>query len=391
MITAPIPHNETDRLKDLHRSQLLDSAHEQEFDEIVKFASQICSMPISLISLVDSNRQWFKARIGLDVDETNRDISFCSHAILQDQLFEIPDALLDERFSDNPLVLDAPSIRFYAGMPLVTESGSRLGTLCVIDSVPRNLTEQQKFGLRVLAESVIKIADLRIKNQQLFSLAENQKKIISILAHDVRSPLTSIKSVIEFRDQGLLEQDEAAEMLSMAAVQLDQTLDMVNNIVNWGQMQLKFSKIVLEDIKIAEVIDLVFASESLKAKMKGNTLINQVDFGLVSLSDRQALEFIFRNLVSNANKFTDSGTITISAEAVSDGVLIILSDTGVGISKDTIAKILASEEYASTLGTGNEKGNGLGLMLVKEFIQHLNGTLSIDSAPGKGTSFKILL
>src|ERR1700753_1371320 len=120
MISAPIPQNENARLQDLQQSGLLDSPQEEEFDEIVKFASQLCNMPISLISLVDSNRQWFKARVGLEATETNRDVSFCSHAILADQLFEVKDTLKDIRFIDNPLVSDDPSIRFYAGMPLIT-------------------------------------------------------------------------------------------------------------------------------------------------------------------------------------------------------------------------------------------------------------------------------
>src|ERR1700710_2513256 len=127
MVPAKIPENENKRLQDLYDSHLLDSPQESEFDEIVKFASALCNTPISLISLVDANRQWFKARVGLNASETNRDISFCSHAILQDQLFEVHDTLEDERFSNNPLVLEDPSIRFYAGMPLVTSSGSRLG------------------------------------------------------------------------------------------------------------------------------------------------------------------------------------------------------------------------------------------------------------------------
>src|ERR1700753_1779671 len=120
MISAPIPQNENARLQDLQQSGLLDSPQEEEFDEIVKFASDLCDMPISLISLVDANRQWFKAKIGLEDNETHRDFSFCAHAILQEDLFEVPDTLQDSRFYDNPYVLSNPEVRFYAGMPLVS-------------------------------------------------------------------------------------------------------------------------------------------------------------------------------------------------------------------------------------------------------------------------------
>ena len=122
MIAAPIPADEHLRLRKLYESDLLDTPNETEFDDIVRLASQICQMPISLISLVDANRQWFKAKVGLNVEETGRDISFCGHAISQLDIFEVPDARVDERFHDNPLVTDFPSIRFYAGVPLVTQN-----------------------------------------------------------------------------------------------------------------------------------------------------------------------------------------------------------------------------------------------------------------------------
>jgi GAF domain-containing protein len=161
MVKAPVPANEEQRLKTLRDYQILDTASEQVFDDITKLAAEVCETPISLLSFIDADRLWFKSNVGLPLKETRRDIAFCAHAIMQDDLFEVPDAQADERFADNPVVTNDPNIRFYAGMPLVTKSGYALGTLCVIDRVPHALTEEQKKKLRTLAQSVLLLLEVR--------------------------------------------------------------------------------------------------------------------------------------------------------------------------------------------------------------------------------------
>ena len=160
-----VVQDETLRIMALRRAELLDSEPEEQFDELVKLAAEICGTPISLFSLVDENRQWFKAAVGLAVPETGRDVSFCSHAIQQDDIFEITDATTDARFGDNALVTGDPHIRFYAGMPVCAPDGSKLGTLCVIDRVPRTLSESQTAALQVLGRQVT--ARLELREQQL--------------------------------------------------------------------------------------------------------------------------------------------------------------------------------------------------------------------------------
>jgi diguanylate cyclase (GGDEF)-like protein len=151
MEAAAVPVNESARVAQLRSLQVLDTLPEERFDRLTRLAKRMFDVPIALVSLVDVNRQWFKSRQGLDATETPRDISFCSHAILNDDIFEIPDARDDGRFSDNPLVTGNPGIRFYAGCPLSVGKGMRVGTLCLVDTVPRQLSCEDRALLHDLA------------------------------------------------------------------------------------------------------------------------------------------------------------------------------------------------------------------------------------------------
>ncbi|KAF4516035.1 hypothetical protein B566_EDAN000272 [Ephemera danica] len=164
---APLPETESQRLDALHRYDILDTDTESAFDELVNLAAKICQTPIALVGLIDSQRLWFKAKVGLTICETPRDMAFCAHTILQTGIFEVPDALADPRFADNPLVTGSPGIRFYAGMPLVTPEGNALGTLCVIDRNPRQLTDDQRQALTLLAQLVMRLIEQRRRLQAL--------------------------------------------------------------------------------------------------------------------------------------------------------------------------------------------------------------------------------
>lgn len=154
-------HSEQERLAALRGYGVLDSPNEPEFDAIVREAARICGVPVALISFIDENRQWFKAKVGIEASDTPRSISFCTHAIQREEGLVIEDARLDDRVSANPLVTGDPNIRFYAGVPLRTPNGARLGTLCVIDQKPRRATDQQLAELRRLADQVMVLLESR--------------------------------------------------------------------------------------------------------------------------------------------------------------------------------------------------------------------------------------
>lgn len=187
MIKPEIPENEAERLHALRTLQVLDTAHEERFDRVTRMAKRMFGVSISLVSLVDEDRQWFKSAQGLDASETPRDISFCGHAIHESGLFIIPDASQDVRFADNPLVTDAPNIRFYAGYPLKIREGLNIGTLCLIDQAPKSMDEEDQLLFKDLGAMI----EQEIKSIQLATLDEltlisNRRGFLTLVDHSLK-------------------------------------------------------------------------------------------------------------------------------------------------------------------------------------------------------------
>lgn len=391
MIAPSIPQNEHERLAELYRYELLDTAYEQEFDEIVKIASYICKTPMSTITLIDVDRQWFKAKIGLDARQTERDIAFCAHAITSDNIFEVTDAQLDERFVNNPLVIGDPSIRYYAGVPLVTEHGYRLGTLCVIDTLPRHLDEEQLQMLKMLSKQVMKLMVLRLKNKEWVRITEVKDKIMTIMAHDIRSPLASLLAFYELKADALFTEEELLIMEQSIPAQLQNTIDLLSSVVEWGKLLEEPVATTAPITSVQEVADQCLEYISLAAARKGNKLLNLVPEDCTVGLNESGLSFVLRNLVANANKFTDNGTIAISAMHQGDFVKVMVADTGLGIEPDILKKLNDNNNSTTTTGTDNEKGSGVGLKLVADYLISINGQLEFESKQDVGTTVVVVL
>jgi len=391
MVKAPIPQDDNTRLQTLHDYAILDTPEEESFDGIVGLASDLCQVPISLITLVDAGRQWFKARKGFAEQQTPRDISFCGHAMLNGEIFVVPDARKDERFHDNPLVTGGPGIRFYAGVPLISPNGARLGTLCVMDKAAHGPEFDQQEVLIALGRQVVKLLELHKKNRELERVAEMQKRIISIIAHDIRSPLSSLKSLLQLIPEHNGAHSHPGAFLDMAGNQLNATMALLDNIVDWGQLQLKENATVRRDCSLMEIVKDMESDLKIQAGMKGLQLRNKIKKDIHIQSDEHMIRFVLRNLLTNAIKFTKSGSIAIDAAITRQNVLISVEDTGIGMPPAILDQLFVGRKKITRKGTRNEAGSGLGLSLVKEFIEKMNGRITAESEPGKGTTLAFTL
>ena len=402
MISPSIPVNERERLENLRAYSILDTLPEEEYDEITFLASKICGTPISLVTLIDETRQWFKSKYGLEINETPREYAFCAHAIQdQDNILIVPDSREDIRFQDNPLVTDHPNVVFYAGVPLVTPQGFPLGTLCVIDNVPRRLEESQIEALQALANQLIKLLELRIafiqlgkSEQKLKELNATKDRLFSIIGHDLRGPIGGFKSLIQLLISGydLSNSKQLLEILKVIHKTANSTYDLLENLLEWAKSQQ--NEIVFNPEKI-NLKDLVFNILNLFSEVIFNkeiNIVNEIPEDQFLVADKNMLSTVLRNLISNAIKFTPNGkSIKISVANMGNNVKISVQDEGTGIREEDLPKLFNSLSPLSTYGTQGEKGSGLGLLLCKDFIERHTGIIEVNSIWGKGSTFSFTL
>lgn len=410
MKKAPTYEFERERLQTLLDYKVLDTSPSAEYDDITHLASSICGTPIALISLIDENRQWFKSRHGLGATETPRDISFCGHAICERNVFIVNDAFEDKRFADNPLVLGAPHVRFYAAAQLIAPNGYAIGTVCVIDHKPRNLEADQARALQVLAKQVVTQLELFKTNSML------KDKLIDIQ--------TSVKTIEELRAD-LVHASQLSLLGEMAAGighEINNPLSIITGNVNLLQqilssgeplvasdMMVRLNKIAGASYRASGIIKSLrnlsrdAGQDPIAVVNLGQTLNEAVALCKEKISTRgidiivsQVGEHnvmgrvphilqILSNLISNAADAVQSLSdrwIKINVTVNAEFAKVIVTDSGAGIQPETQKKLM--QPFFTTKDPG--KGTGLGLSISKKLAESQGGKLYLDNS-SKNTTF----
>jgi signal transduction histidine kinase len=398
MILPEKPHNESERLKALKSYEVLDTLSEREYDQLTAIASQICGCKMSLISLIDEDRQWFKARVGLDVSETAREFAFCAHAINEPRkTLVVPDARLDSRFHDNPLVTGNPHLAFYAGVPLVNEDGLSLGTLCVLDSEPKNLTESQLNSLNALADQVMALLELRRSKmaleKTLGDLEEKNRELEQfafIAAHDLKSPLNGISSLTDVlidSHSEALHQD-GVRMLNAIRGSSQQLSSLITGLLDYyrldGASNDEVSPIQREEL-VSQITNLFGGDADVEFQFS-------IQPPVINTHGPVLLQVLL-NLVSNSIKYNDKPNtiVKIQIDDEMDGYHVVVADNGPGINSLFHDKLFELFETAASSDRYGKRGNGIGLATVKKLVNRIGGAISFSSEIGKGTIFEFTM
>lgn len=389
-----IYHNEKIRLKELNSFSILDTLPAKDYDNITALAAEICGTPISLISLIDDRRQWFKSHHGLGVSETPKEYAFCAHAINDPKnIFIVEDARLDSRFYDNPLVTGNPHVIFYAGVPLNSDNGMPLGTLCVIDHKPKILNESQLRSLSALSNQVMSLLNLRrnkaLLEKALIDLEEKNNEIerfAFIAAHDLKSPLIGVSSMTKLfsEEYGVQIDAEGQNMLNLIESSTDKLRKMIDGLLEYSRSErlLKDEKATINLDTLKKDMANLYAFENDLAL----SLTTEID---VIKTNRTAIEQILVNLIANAIKYNDKDVIKINIEVkeCDNYYHFLVSDNGPGIAKNNQEKIFKIFEIIAPEDKFGQTGNGIGLATVKKTVEKSGGSIQVESDIGLGATF----
>ncbi|HYN93930.1 MAG TPA: GAF domain-containing sensor histidine kinase [Pilimelia sp.] len=391
----PIPADEADRVRALRELDVLDTPPDEEFDQIVALASRICGVPMSLVSLIDTDRQWFKARLGIDVAETSRDLSFCAYAILGRDLLVVPDARTDVRFADNPAVRGDPGIRFYAGAPLVTTGGFPLGTLCVVDAQPRRLTLEQLQALRALARQVTAQLELRHSAASLSraqartrEAAQGIDDFVGLIRGELRGPLADVREYLDhLAAGGGLDPAVAARAAQAARDHAGSLCRLVDDLlcVAGGNTD---SELRMRRVDLSQLVRRAVEAVRPIAHAKKIWILNQQGPDLPVLADPVRLEQALAHLLFAAVKYTpEGGRVKVSTDNEACPA-VRLEDLE---TPESGRPHLFEHVYHGALAQRpDQAGPDHGLAVTKQILDVHHATLALSDRPGDGTSLHVV-
>lgn len=393
MIAPQFPVDEEQRLAAVRSYNLLDTLPEKDFDNITALTANICDVPISLVTLLDADRNFLKSYYGLNFNESPRDTSFCGHAILEESnIFIVEDARKDPRFMDNPLVKDMNAV-FYAGVRLINSDGYPLGTLCVFDTKPRTLSKSQKSALISMAYQVVNLFEARKRNRTLLAVQqelkeknEELKNFAGIVSHDMKMPLANMIITSD-----MLRSKYGHHLDKQGKEYLDYIKQSSFTLSEYITGLLEH----YESDKTASLTDEVFDSNSLLEEIiellniNIDCEINLPEENIEMQANRAALEQIILNLVGNSLKYNDKEKIKIDIHCTEKSGFyhFSISDNGMGIPKNKRSHIFDLFVTTGKLDRNGKKGNGIGLSTVKKLVTKLGGEIEVSSELGKGTTF----
>jgi signal transduction histidine kinase len=378
------------RLAVLDDYQVLDSAPEEDFDQLVWLAAELCDAPIALVSLVARDRLFFKSRLGIEQAEMPRsDQGFCDQCIAQGDLLVVPDAEADGRFSGFPAVRSG-LIRFYAGAPLEVAEGFALGTLCVIDRLPRDLDDNGRAALKTLARQVAAQLQLKRTLARQRQLDQLKSDFVGMVAHDLRAPITVIAGFAELmsRDWHDLTDDERTKYFDLITSNVHNLSRLVEDVLEVAEVDAGKFHLEIQPFDLGRLVEQTVME--LSAAHAPRRLEVQVAGGLpTALGDEGRNRQILTNLVTNALKFSPDGADVSISVSVDDSTLAVsVSDRGVGIPAEDMKRLFERFSRLPSSRQAKAKGTGLGLYICKQLVEAQGGRISVHSVPGLGSTFR---
>ena len=408
MIPAPIPENDDVRVAILREHITPACPMDDGLQAIARGVAGAVGVPIALVSLVDAQTQFFGGCVGLNgVTGTKRDVAFCAHTILQDEVLEVPDASVDPRFSANPLVTGAPHIRFYAGAPLTSEEGVRLGTLCLIDNVPRILSSDQRRLLVDMADAASrvlrKLRSLTRANSDLNRALEVSREaersktaFLASISHELRTPLNAVigfSGLIEQEPYGPLPDPRYAEYLGDIRRSGEHLLSLINDLLDISRIEAGKHRLSPEELCVQDEVRWVTRMLAPLAESYGVSLgIDAPSDEVVMVTDRRGLRQVITNLVTNGIKYAGRGaSVRVEVSFDYDAATIRVIDDGPGMDARLRARLFKPFTRGGDVHAARAEGTGLGLALCKGLVELAGGSIGLESAPGAGTCVDVRL